>query len=133
MLAVVAGVIRRKGRYLVYRRPEGKLLAGKWEFPGGKLEEGESPEAALARELMEELGIRARVGRVLDAIRRTDEGKDVLLLFYECTTDDEPEPLERGLVRFAAPEELAALDFSPMDRLFLSRCRLEAEGVRRLP
>ena len=131
MLAVVAGVIRRAGRYLVYRRPEGKLLAGKWEFPGGKLEQGESPEAALERELMEELGVRVRVGRVLDAIRRTDQGKDVLLLFYECETDDEPEALEHGLVRFAAPEELAALDFSPRDHAFLSRCRLDADGARR--
>jgi len=132
MLAVVAGVIRRGRDYLVYRRPEGKLLAGKWEFPGGKLEEGESPEAALARELMEELGVRVRVGRVLDAIRKTDQGKDVLLLFYECATGDEPRALEHGLVRFAPPEDIAALDWSPMDRAFLARNRLEAEGVRRL-
>ncbi len=131
MLAVVAGVIRRAGKYLVYQRPEGKLLAGKWEFPGGKLEEGESPEDALARELMEELGLRVRVGRVLDAIRRQDQGKDVLLLFYECATDDAPETREHGRVRFAEPEDLQGMDFSPMDRLFLSRNRLEDQGVRR--
>ena len=56
-VAVVAAVIWRDGRYLGVRRPEGKPMAGKYEFPGGKIEPGETPEAALARELREELGI----------------------------------------------------------------------------
>ena len=61
---VVAGILRdAAGRVLLAQRPEGKQDAGCWEFPGGKVESGESPEAALARELHEELGIRARVGR----------------------------------------------------------------------
>ena len=54
---VVAAVIWRDGRYLGVRRPEGKPMAGAWEFPGGKIESGETPEAALSRELGEELGI----------------------------------------------------------------------------
>lgn len=65
MIAVVAGVLFREGRLMLCRRPEGKELAGKWEFPGGKLEEGESPEQALERELREELAIDVRVGRVI--------------------------------------------------------------------
>ena len=49
-ILVVAGVMKKDGKIMAYQRPEGKQLAGKWEFPGGKLEEGESPEAALERE-----------------------------------------------------------------------------------
>lgn len=63
-LHVVAGVMRdEQGRVLLAQRPPGKDLAGSWEFPGGKLEAGESPQIALARELNEELGIRATIGR----------------------------------------------------------------------
>lgn len=54
---VVAAIIWREGRYLAVRRPPGKAMAGMWEFPGGKIEAGESPRAALARELREELGL----------------------------------------------------------------------------
>jgi 8-oxo-dGTP diphosphatase len=63
IVQVVAGVIRDvRGRILLSRRTEGRDLAGLWEFPGGKIDPGESPEAALARELHEELGIRADIG-----------------------------------------------------------------------
>ena len=57
LLVVAAALINEKNEVLLAQRPEGKRLAGKWEFPGGKVEEGESPEVALARELKEELGI----------------------------------------------------------------------------
>ena len=57
LLVVAAALINEKNEVLLAQRPEGKRLAGKWEFPGGKVEEGETPEAALARELHEELGI----------------------------------------------------------------------------
>lgn len=120
-LLVVAGVLQRNGRIMAYQRPEGKLLAGKWEFPGGKLEEGESPEQALERELMEELGVHVRVGKVLDVLRSAGGEKDILLMFYACQTDEEPRPLEHGVIRFAEKDELAALDFAPMDRRFLER------------
>lgn len=121
MIAVVAGVVYKEGRIMVYQRPEGKDLAGKWEFPGGKLEEGESPEQALKRELKEELAIETEPGRVLDVLRKGSAGKDILLMFYACRAKGEPVPQEKGTVRFIAPEEAACLDFAPMDRLFLER------------
>ena len=74
MIAVVAGVVRRGGRVLLCQRPEGKRLGLLWEFPGGKLEAGECPEAALERELREELAIETRTGRVLDALRLDARG-----------------------------------------------------------
>lgn len=124
-ILVVAGVMKKDGKIMAYQRPEGKQLAGKWEFPGGKLEEGESPEAALERELMEELGVHVRVGRVLDVLRKFDQGRDVLLMFYSCETDEEPQPLEHGAIRFMEKEQLPGLDFAPMDRLFLDRGGLD--------
>lgn len=62
MIVVVAGIIIHKDRLLIARKKEGKPLAGYWEFPGGKVEEGELPEEALARELFEEMGIQVSVG-----------------------------------------------------------------------
>ena len=64
MIAVVAGVLRREGRVLLSRRIRGADV-GRWEFPGGKLERGETPEQALRRELREELGIEVQVGAAL--------------------------------------------------------------------
>ena len=64
---VAAAVVRRGERFLLAQRLPDRMLAGQWEFPGGKLEIGETPEAALQRELREELGIESRVGAVLDA------------------------------------------------------------------
>ena len=127
MIAVVAGVMKKNGLYMAYQRPEGKAHAGKWEFPGGKLEEGESPEMALQRELMEELGVQVRVGRVLDVIRKTEGSTDILLLFYSCETDGEPRPLENGKICFLKAEEIPALDLAPMDRLFVERGGLARE------
>jgi 8-oxo-dGTP diphosphatase len=79
---VVTGLIVKQNQVLVGCRPDNKNLAGKWEFPGGKIEIGESPEAALSRELKEELGIEAKVGSLLlaDSHKYGDTG--ILLLFY---------------------------------------------------
>ena len=63
MIVVLAAVIERDGRFLVTRRPANTHLAGYWEFPGGKCEPGEAHDACLDRELREELGVGARVGR----------------------------------------------------------------------
>lgn len=124
MIAVVAGVLFREGRLMLCRRPEGKELAGKWEFPGGKLEEGESPEQALERELREELAIDVCVGRVIDVLR-AQQGRDILLMFYRCDTNDEPDTQEGALVRFVEPQTAGEMDLAPMDRLFVQRGGVE--------
>ncbi|MFN2333507.1 MAG: NUDIX domain-containing protein, partial [Wenzhouxiangellaceae bacterium] len=81
---VAAGVLRNeRGQVLVSRRPPGRHLAGLWEFPGGKIETGEQPEAALARELEEELAIVAGPSRPLVAIRHDDREKSVRLRVFE--------------------------------------------------
>ena len=123
MIAVVAGVVRRGERLLLCQRPEGKRFGMLWEFPGGKIEAGESPEAALERELREELHVETRTGCVLDALRLDDRnGGDLLLLFYESAiVSGEPQAMECRALAWALPEEVAGYDLAPADRRFARR------------
>lgn len=115
MRAVAAGIIRRGDRILICQRPEGKSLAGKWEFPGGKLEAGETPEECLVRELREELGFEARVEGIVDA-RAEYEAGDFLILYYNVVVvSGEPSPLEHAQIKFVPPCELAEYDFPGTD------------------
>ena len=81
-VVVAAAVVIDGDRVLLTQRPSGTHLAGAWEFPGGKLEDDESPAAALVRELREELGVESEVGAVLDVTWWRYPTKSVLLLFY---------------------------------------------------
>jgi len=83
-VVVSAAVIRRDGRVLLTRRQPGSHLAGTWEFPGGKVEDGEDPESALVRECREECGIGIEVIDIVDVTFHRYPHKDVLLLFYDC-------------------------------------------------
>ena len=109
---VAAAVIERPGEFLLAQRPEGKPYAGYWEFPGGKIEPGEDPRAALVRELREELGIEVReatpwITRVYAYTHAT-----VRLHFFRVTRwDGEPQPLEDQAIRWQVP---GAPDVSPM-------------------
>ncbi len=81
-IPVVTGLIQKDGLVLMGKRPKGSL-AGQWEFPGGKIEVGESPEEALKRELSEELDIDATVGTLRMATTHTYGERGVLILFYD--------------------------------------------------
>lgn len=116
MTVVVAALLWDKGKLLIQTRPEGKHLAGKWEFPGGKLERGESPEQALERELWEELGIRTRTGSIRQVVNHSYPEKDVLLLFYESSLlKGVPCAKEGQRLAWASTEELSQYDFAPAD------------------
>ena len=122
MMAVVAAVIRRGGGIMLCQRRPGAHNPLKWEFPGGKIEAGESPEAALARELMEELDIRVDVGRILDAVCHRYADRDVLVLFYDCRiAEGEPRTVDCNAVAWAAPEAMRDYDFAGADRAFVER------------
>lgn len=121
-LVVTAAVVRRDGRVMLCRRRPGVHNALKWEFPGGKLEAGEGPEEALARELREELDLRVSVGRVEDVIFYRYPDRDVLLLFYDCRiVEGEPRPVDCSAIAWARPEELSGFDFAGADREYVRR------------
>ena len=124
MIAVVAGVLRREGRVLISRRIRGADV-GRWEFPGVKLERGETPEQALRRELREELGIEVQVGAALYCLAdwQGAGGEGLLLMFYECTLlAGEPRSLDNGGVRFVETSELANVALARNDREFVNNC-----------
>jgi len=110
VLVVAVALFDARGRVLLAQRPEGKAMAGLWEFPGGKIEPGETPEAALARELEEELAIivRPEALRPVQFASHTYENFHLLMPLFACTTwDGEP----RGC-------EGQALEWADVDRLF---------------
>ncbi len=119
LLVVAAALIDGDGRVLVQQRPAGGSLAGLWEFPGGKLEPGETPEAALIRELREELGIDVAADCLAPAAFASDAlgGRHLLLLLYVGRKwRGRPEPRAATALRWARPVDLHALAMPPADR-----------------
>lgn len=109
MLVVAAALIDAQGRVLLAQRPAGKSLAGLWEFPGGKLEVGESPEAALVRELAEELGVVAAPDALMPLAFASHSYSDFHLLM--------PLFLLHHWAGLATPREGQALAWVPSARL----------------
>ena len=125
-IRVVAAVIEREGRFLVCQRPAHKRHGGLWEFPGGKLEPGESLPEAARRELAEELGVAARsCGELLFAI--DDPGSPFRLEFHPVSCDGEPVCLEHAALAWATLEELPGLDLAPGDRRFAQWLQARAD------
>lgn len=117
MINVVCAVIEdADGRVLVCRRPEGKMLAGMWEFPGGKVESGEEPMDALRREVLEELNCRVEVREVLPAVVHDYPEFTIHLIPYRCEAlQGIPEPLEHDEIRWVRPEECGQLEWAEAD------------------
>ena len=123
MLVVAAALTDASGRVLLQQRPDGKAMAGLWEFPGGKVESGETPEAALARELEEELGVAvdpATLGPTCFASAPVGE-KHMILLLYQCRDwRGEPRALHATELRWASIEEMRSLAMPPADEPLIS-------------
>jgi 8-oxo-dGTP diphosphatase len=132
MRVVVAAVIEDEtGRFLVARRPLGRHLGGLWEFPGGRVERGETPIEALVRELDEELGVAAEVGEPMTFAWHRDAERDVLLLFFRASIGVAvPEAREGQEVRWVTRRELTTLPTPPADADLIRRLeRSSAAGV----
>lgn len=112
---VVAAAIVRDGTVLAAQRDHPPALAGFWEFPGGKVEKGESPLAALVRECREELGVRVQIGPELGR-SALDPGAILILLAAELIGDTEPQRLEHRELRWVPRHELAELDWLASNR-----------------
>jgi 8-oxo-dGTP diphosphatase len=122
MLVVAAAVVEREGRVMLCQRLPNAHNGLKWEFPGGKLEAGETPEAALARELREELDIDVAVGRVRDAVFHRYPDRDVLVLFYRCSiSSGDPTAVQCNAVAWVKPEDMTCYDFAGADLVFVKR------------
>jgi A/G-specific adenine glycosylase len=127
-----AGVLRRDGRVLIAKRPPNKLLGGLWEFPGGKAEPGESIDAALRRELREELGVEVEVADHLGSYRHAYTHFRVTLYAFECILrSGRPRALEHPALRWVAPRELAAFPMGKIDRQIARRLAVEPRTARR--
>jgi len=118
LVVVAAALTDDAGRVLVQRRPAGKAMAGLWEFPGGKVEQSETPEAALARELGEELGIfvaPADLAALTFASQRLAD-RHMLLLLYRCTRwAGSPRALDADLLLWRRPDDMGDLPMPPAD------------------
>jgi 8-oxo-dGTP diphosphatase len=121
-------LIGRDGRYLVRQRLAGSDLAGRWEFPGGKCEPGESPAEATRRECFEEVGIEVVVGRCRREVSHHYPHARVELSFFDCSPRDagaEPDPATG--FRWVAARDLASLDFPEANGPIVEELAREAE------
>jgi 8-oxo-dGTP diphosphatase len=126
-LLVVAALIEREGRFLLAQRRADQSLPLYWELPGGKVEPGESPAQALAREIDEELGCRIEVGPVFEVVFHAYPEFDLVMLVYRAgLLAGEPQARQVAAVEWVGREELCARQLAPAD-LPLAR-RLAREG-----
>ncbi|NML04432.1 (deoxy)nucleoside triphosphate pyrophosphohydrolase [Sphingomonas sp. G-3-2-10] len=119
LFVVAAAVIDMEGRVLVQQRPPGKPMAGLWEFPGGKVEPGERPEAALIRELHEELGIDVEAACLAPATFASEAlgERHLLLLLYALRKwRGVPEARHASALKWVRPLELHRLEMPPADK-----------------
>ena len=124
VITVVAAVIFGGGRVFICRRPRGKHLAGKWEFPGGKTEPGESPSQALVREIREELCLHIHVGRLLRTIEYDYPTFHLRMHCYLCEMAGGRLTLEEHeAALWVGADDLEKLDWLPADRELLPELR----------
>ena len=124
---VVAAVIQRKNSYLICQRPLDKRHGGLWEFPGGKLLDGETPFEGARRELVEELGIDVQeVGDPLLSLH--DPGSDFVIMFCPVEAVGEPTAIEHLDLRWVEASKLWSFELAPSDRKFAETLGVEDGG-----
>ena len=128
IIRVAAALVFDAGRLLITRRPAGKHLGGFWEFPGGKLEEGESFQDCLQRELREELGIQVSVGELLAAVEHNYPEQTLQIHFYRCALDSgTPSLIECDAMEWITASKLNDYAFPPADADVLAEIQSKPE------
>ena len=123
-IRVIASLIARNSKYLVCRRPSKKRHGGLWEFPGGKIRDGESNLDAARRELGEELGVEV-VGAGKLIFKAMDPGSIYSIEFIEVEIKGKPKPIEHSEVRWCKATELSLLSLAPADTKFVKEYLLK--------
>lgn len=123
IVRVVAAVIERDGKYLITQRRDEAVLPGLWEFPGGKVEEGETDEGALHREVLGRIGVDVEVREKLAEREHNYDKYDVHLTLYACKleADKTPQPLRVKDLRWVASSEFSSYKFPPADQATMDR------------
>jgi 8-oxo-dGTP diphosphatase len=131
VLRVVAAVIAREGKYLITQRRDEAVLAGLWEFPGGKVEPGETDGEALVREVRHRVGVSVTVGDRVTEREHSYDGYVVHLSLYACTLPAEAEPRALGVkeVRWVGSAEFGDYPFPPADQATMDQLL----GIKRWP
>jgi 8-oxo-dGTP diphosphatase len=115
-IRVVAALIRQDGRVLLTQRKPGRHLGLSWEFPGGKVEEGETDDEALRREIQEELGVTVTVGTRCFETRHTYGAREMHLLVYRCRlVEGEPRAIDVNAVEWVEEKRVKEREFLPAD------------------
>lgn len=127
ILVVAAALYGRDGRILIAQRPPGKHMAGRWEFPGGKVDTGESEAEALSRELREELGIEVTDSRPFMRLAHSYSDRDVELSMWIVESfTGEPKSLDGQALKWVEPSRLGQEDILEADRPFVEALRERA-------
>lgn len=123
VIRVVAAVIERDGRYLITQRKSTAVLPLLWEFPGGRVEDGESETDALTREVMHRIGIEVSVFEKLGDHFHEYDGYDVLMTMFACQLPEGAEPRAVGVAdaRWVNSNELETYEFPPADQSSMSK------------
>ena len=123
IIEVVGAIIRDGDRYLVGQRAANKAQGGLWEFMGGKIEPGETPEQALARECLEELALEIEDEHIIDSVVHEYPEKTIRLTLISCSpkSGSIPKALEHQQIRWVTRVEMDVLDFAPANRELIGR------------
>lgn len=127
MVEVVAALIRDGEKFMICRRPEGKVRALLWEFVGGKVERGETKQEALRRECREEIAVTVEVGEVYFEVTHEYPDLTVHLTLFTCAIKEGmPQKLEHNDIRWITPAEISLYDFCPADVEILKKIQRES-------
>jgi 8-oxo-dGTP diphosphatase len=130
MKRVAAGILVKDGNVLIARRKPGQNNAGLWEFPGGKIEENETPQECLERELEEELGIRVKAGRILaESVDNSDHGPFAILAIEAELISGEITLGVHDAARWVGLEVLSSYRLAPADRELLDKIQAGVENI----